>query len=172
MAISIDKLINERSGDREPLLSFYWQIQKFPMIGGYTLPSSYCLSMTLPFPAFNTQQKELAGTTITFPGNTSIDSFEMTLYVDSVASSIAYIQDWQSLIQNPLTGGYRTPSHYWKDIDVDLHNTKGKITVQSGIKNVWPISISPPQLNQDTNAMEANIQFACTAQIFKPIKRI
>lgn len=172
MSLAIDDLINERSGDREPLLGFYWKLDAFPSIGGHTLPSSYCEEIDLPFPAFNTQQKELAGTTITFPGNTSIDGFEMTLYVDSLASSIVYIQDWQSLIQNPLTGGYRTPSHYWKDLTVRLHNTKGATTVVSNIKNVWPISISPPRLNQDTNRLQANVQFACTAQIFIPSKRI
>lgn len=170
--LSIEQLENERSGDREPMLNYFWKLSEFPLIGGFRLPSSYCETITLPFPAFNTQQKEIAGTTVTFPGNTSIDSFEMTLYVDSLASSIAYIQDWQSLVQNPLTGGYRTPSHYWKDLACDLFNTKGKTTVVSTIKNAWPISLSPPQLNQDTGRLQANVQFACTAQIFKPIKRI
>jgi hypothetical protein len=170
--LKIDDLADLHSGDREPFQSWKWSLVSFPEIGGFTLPPSYCEEIGLPFPAFATKQKEIAGTTVTFPGNTSIDSFEMIMYEDSVLSSIAYIQDWQSLVQNPRTGGYRTPSHYWKDFAVELYNNKNEVAATSTIRNVWPISLGNPQLNQETGRLRVNVQFVCTAQIFLPSKRI
>lgn len=171
--ISIEDLSSLHSGEREPLQTWKWRLVAFPDIGGYKLPPTYCEEITLPIPAFNTNQKEIAGTTVTFPGNTSIDSFEMVLYEDSVISTLTYMQDWQSIIQNPRTGGYRTPSHYWKDLQVELYNIRNEVVANSLIKNAWPVAVSPPQLNQDgSGRLRLNATFACTAQILRPTKRI
>lgn len=170
--LDLNKLKQLHSGLREPMQTWKWYLKAFPVIGGRTLPTSYCESVNLPFAQFNTIQKEVAGTTLTFAGTSSIDGFNMTVFEDASASTIGYFQDWQALVQNPRTGGYNVPKYYWKNLEVVLMNTRNEDIATSIIRNAWPISLGEVQLDQTTGRVQMNIQMACTAQIFVPVRKL
>lgn len=160
------------SGQREPAMQWKWYIESFPDIGGRRLPPPYLESISLPMPMLNTDQKEIAATTVSFPGASSIDSFEMVLKEDVSLSSIGYVQDWQSLVQNPLTGGYRVPAVYWRDFSVKLIDTRNIVYATAEIRNAWPLGASQIQLDQSNEFLKINVQMNCTACIMKPVRKL
>lgn len=170
--LNLDKLKQVHSGNREPLQSWKWYIKELPIIGGRTIPTSYCENINLPFAGFNTDSKEIAGTTVVFAGTSSIDGFEMQVYEDVSVSSIGYFLDWQSLVQNPATGGFRVPKYYWKNIDVVLMDNFNRDIATATLRNVWPVMISPIDLAQESNRVILSVQMACTAQIFNPVRKL
>lgn len=170
--LDLNKLKQVHSGYREPLQAWKWYVKELPIIGGRTLPTSYCEGINLPFAGFNTDAKEIAGTTVTFAGTSSIDGFEMRMYEDVSASTIGYFLDWQSLVQNPATGGYRLPRYYWKNFDVVLMDNFNRDIATATLRNVWPVMISPIDLGQSGDRVTLSIQMSCTAQIFAPVRKL
>lgn len=169
--LALSKLKEMHKGSREPLQSWKWYLKAFPKIGNLVLPTSYCEELGLPFPQFAQNSKEFASTTVTFPGAISIDGFEMVLYEDQAASSMGYVQAWQSMIQNPYTGGYRVPAFYWRDLEAVLMDTRNNDIATAIIKNAWPLGMSSIQLNQaGAERVKISVQMQCTACVIVPKK--
>lgn len=170
--LQLSKLKSLLSGDREPLMQWKWYVEEFPEIGGRRLPPPYAESVGLPLPSMSQNTREVAATTLHFPGSSSIDTFEMILYEDQSISSLSYIQDWQSLVQNPRTGGYRVPSIYWKNLQVKLLNNENGVAATALLRNVWPLGASPITLDNSPGSLKINAQFCCSACIIVPTKKL
>lgn len=156
---------------RQPMMQFKWIVIDFPTINGVKLPSSYFETVNLPFSGFALNTKEVATTNINFPGNSSFDSFELQMYEDEYMTTSLFIQDWKSLTQNPYTGGYRTPVHYWKNMRIGLMDSNNVIRTESVIRNCWPIMQSAITLNQENGRLMLNVQMSCTSQYLTPVNR-
>jgi hypothetical protein len=170
--LNVDNLMAMHSAEgRQPMMQSKWIVMEFPEIGGVKLPTSYFETLGLPFAAFSLNTKEVATTNINFPGNSSIDSFELQMFEDEFMTTSLYFQSWADTIQNPYTGGYYTPVHYWKNVRIGFMDSQNRIRTESQIRNAWPIMQSQVTFNQENGRLMTSIQMSCTSQRLFPVNR-
>lgn len=165
--ITLDEVMRGTEGDRGPLLEYKWIIDSFPEIEGKeTLPISYCEEVSLPFPQISEKQFTIAATNIMFPGASQIQAFDITVYEDQKARTLDYFLGWQSIVQNPYSGGFYPATFFKKDLKVYLLNNKNIPIYQALIRNVWPMGIQNLSLNYTgEDRVRLNVNMACDSFI-------
>ncbi len=144
MGIDFDEFLSNRSGDREPLLSFKWMCTELP----FGFETKYVESVDLPFPSLNIKQGLFgAGTFTYYPGFEEISAFDIQFYEDSRARTLKWLKDWKERIRDPRNGAFYLPTNYKYDITVHLLDTTGKPILKAICKNCWPTTKGNWNLN-------------------------
>lgn len=164
-AVTLTELMDASApGLADPFTTEKWRIVSLPTIGGVSLSPLACEEIELPFPVYTEKSKEVASTQIHWPHGSSIDGFSSQWGIDQKAALMKYFQSWQTLIQNPYTGGFNLPSAYKKRLRVALFDIKGSVIATSEVRNVWPIGMQSLQLNGTGGRGVMTIQWKCDAQ--------
>ncbi|ARW58772.1 putative tail tube protein [Erwinia phage vB_EamM_Y3] len=131
----------------DPFMQDKWRVRSFPAIGGFSLSPFACEEVELPFSVYQMKSKEVASVAIHTPQSSSVDGFSLMFGLDQKLAAMKYFNAWQSLIQNPYTGGFRLPSVYKKNIIVELYDGQGTMIGYQELRNCWPIGGQGLQLN-------------------------
>lgn len=144
MDVSFDTFLENRKGDKEPLLSFKWVCTELPF-GHNRL---YVESVDLPFPNINIKQGLFgAGTFTYYPGFEEISAFDMQFYEDSRIRTLKWLKDWKERIRDPRNGAFYLPPNYKYDIKFRLMDTTGQEIAEAICKNCWPTTKGNWSLN-------------------------
>ena len=142
--LTLDEFQGKRSGDRSPLLDFYWYCIELP----FDLDPSYVETVTLPVPSINMKPVFMGARFRQFPGFRELSAFDITFYEDVSMRSFKYIQDWRDRVMHPEEGYYYLPGNYKRNMKFAL--TDGRTTdtpiVTVTLEEVWPTVTSPIQL--------------------------
>lgn len=165
--ITLEELEKYSSGEYEPWFENMWRVDKMPAIGKGSLPSPLVETVNLPLPTFGERTKQIASTTIYLASASDPGSFTLEVAQTARLHALRYFTDWQALVQNPYTGGYRMPSVYKKNISVTLYDTTGKPIVQATVRNCWPVSYEGLTLGRTQNNSPGQVQMRAEALIWK-----
>lgn len=157
--LTLEELIDKRSGDRSPLLDFYWYCVELP----FDLDPSYVETVTIPVPSINMKPFFMAGRFLQFPGFRELAAFDMTLYEDVSLRSWRWVEDWRNRIMDPETGTYSLPGEYKRNMKFALTDgtTRDTPVLTVTMEDVWPTTTSPLQLiNNGGQALKVQQNFS------------
>ena len=140
--ITLDQLENCWEQGDGPWLSHQWRVLDFPTIGGLKLDPVLCEEIVLPLPTFGAREKSLGSGTISLAATSSAGQLEMVFGLDNKFRVLKYLNNWDHLIQNPYTGGFRLPSVYMKEIPVGFFSGDGTQVARGVCRNAWPTTYS------------------------------
>lgn len=164
-AVTLTELTDASApGLADPFTTEKWRIVSLPVIGGQNLSPLACEEIELPFPVYTEKSKEIASTQIHWPHGSSIDGFGSQWGIDQKAAVMKYFQNWQDLIQNPYTGGFRMPSVYKKHLRIALFDIQGKVIATSEVRSCWPVGMQSLSLNGAGGRGMISMQFKCDSQ--------
>lgn len=161
--ITLDDLNKVSLGDYEPHTTERWKVLEFPVIGSSALESAIAESIDLPFPTFQDKSKPVASSQLYFASGSSVDGFTVTFGVDQKWRSVKYITSWTNLVQNPVTGGFRLPSAYKKNLQIGFYNLNNDLIVTAHVANCWPLGISNMAFNAEVARTMISVPFKCEA---------
>jgi hypothetical protein len=140
--ITLDQLEHCWDQGDGPWLSHQWRVLEFPTIGGLKLDPVLCEEIVLPLPTFGERDKSLGSGTISLAATSSAGQLEMVFGLDNKFRALKYLNNWEHLIQNPYTGGFRLPSVYMKEISVGYFSGDGTQVARGVCRNAWPTTYS------------------------------
>jgi hypothetical protein len=133
----------------DPLLSFKWVCPEDLPFG---LPGNFVEGVDLPWRNIRIGEGVYQGSKYDFfPGPHDISSFQMTFYEDDKASCVKWIDGWKNEVKNFETGLYRLPSHYKKDIKVQLLDSQNNPIMTVTLIRCWPAETGNWSLNYTDN---------------------
>jgi len=142
--LTLDEFYEKRSGDRSPMLDFYWYCLELP----FDLDPSYVETVSLPMPSINMKPVFMGAKFRQFPGFRELSAFDITFYEDVAMRTRNWLIDWQNKIMDPETGTYFLPGNYKRNMKFAL--TDGRTTdtpiVTVELINVWPTTTSAIEL--------------------------
>ncbi|MEG0373997.1 MAG: hypothetical protein RR672_00050 [Raoultibacter sp.] len=144
----------------DPFMQDKWRVRSFPIIGGIALSAFACEEVDLPFSVYQQKTKEVATVAINTPQSSSVDGFAFIFGMDQKLAALKYFTAWQSLVQNPYTGGFRLPSAYKKNIIVELYDNQGQMIATQELRNCWPLGGQNLQLNGTGGRAVWSVQMA------------
>lgn len=170
MAVTLDEL-NDTSlvGNDDPFFLDKWKVDAFPNTGPILLNPIACEQVNLPFAMFQQKTREIATTTVKWPKTTTVQGFTAQFHVDQKLAVVAYFMQWENLIQNPYTGGFRLPSVYKKNIPITLYDNQGQPIHRHTIKNAWPLGLQELSLQGQGGRAVISVTFECDAIIPQPL---
>jgi hypothetical protein len=157
--LSLEEFAEKRSGDRSPMLDFYWYCVELP----FDLDPSYVETVTLPIPSINMKPVFMAGRFAQYPGFRELSAFDITFYEDVSMRSFKYVDDWRNRVMHPTEGYYYLPGNYKRNMKFAL--TDGRTTdspiMTVSLEDVWPTTTSPIGLvNNGGQAIKIQQNFA------------
>lgn len=159
--ITLEEFEDAYSGEFAPWQTHQWKVESFPMINGKRIPIALAEQVGLPYPQFTERSKNIGSTEIFYAGGSTVGAFSITFGLDQRWRAIRYISEWQELIQNPYTGGFRMPSQYKKDIIVGLYDSQGKRFASGTVRNCWPLGYDGPALDPTPALGQTTVQLKC-----------
>jgi len=142
--LSLEEFAGKRSGDRSPLLDFYWYCVELP----FDLDPSYVETVTLPVPSINMKPVFMGARFRQYPGFRELSAFDITLYEDVSLRSFRWVEDWRNRVMDPETGTYFLPGNYKRSMKFAL--TDGRTTdtpvLTATLIDVWPTTTSAIEL--------------------------
>ena len=142
--LSLDEFTKARSGDRSPLLDFYWYCVELP----FDLDPSYVETVSLPVPSINMKPVFMGARFRQYPGFRELSAFDITFYEDVSLRTHRWIEDWRNRIMDPETGTYFLPGNYKRNMKFAL--TDGRTTdtpvMTVTLVDVWPTTTSAFEL--------------------------
>lgn len=157
--LTFDEFVAKRTGDRSPMLDFYWYCVELP----FGHDPDYVETVSLPFPSINMKPLFIASKFAQYPGFMEIAAFDMTLYEDVRMRSHHWIKDWQDRIRDPQTGTYFLPGNYKRDMRFALTDgtTRDTPVLTVTLQNCWPTTTSALELtNAGGQALKVQQNFA------------
>lgn len=157
--LTFDEFVARRSGDRSPMLDFYWYCIELPFDGD----PDYVETVSLPFPSINMKPLFMAGRFEQYPGFMELSAFDITFYEDVRMRSHHWVKEWQDRIVDPDTGAYSLPGAYKRNMRFAL--TDGTTTdtpiLTVTLEGTWPTTTSPIDLtNAGGQALKVQQNFA------------
>ncbi len=165
-AVTLDEL-NDTSlvGNDDPYFLDKWRVDAFPNIGPVLLSPVACEEVSLPFSMMQQKTREIATTAVKWPKTSTVNSFSFRFHLDQKFAVVKYFQQWETLIQNPYTGGFRLPSVYKKNINITLYDNQGTAIHRHTIRNCWPLGIQELALTGQGGRGVLSVMFECDAVI-------
>ena len=129
-------------------MSFKWVCPIIPL----GLPSHFLESIDIPFNNIKVHDSVYGGSGYTyFPGSHDVGAFNITVYMDSLGTSLKWLMAWKALIKDFDTGAYQLPSVYKQTWKVLLLNTKNDVILEAELQGTWPSDTSAFTLNYTDN---------------------
>ena len=161
--ITLDQLEHCWDQGDGPWLSHQWRVLEFPTIGGLKLDPILCEEIVLPLPTFGEREKSLGSGTLSLAATSSAGQLEMVFGLDNKFRALKYLNNWDLLIQNPYTGGFRLPSVYMKEISVGYFSGDGTQVARGVCRNAWPTTYSGIGGDRVPSDKPINASFKVTA---------
>ena len=178
----------------DPLLSFKWICTYLP----FGLDPSYVESVDLPFSNISIADGWMGAATYTYyPSFSNISTFSLTIYEDSVMSTLQWITFWKNQISfiypgvaspandvgqsvgkaaTVITGGgangcYFMPSMYKRNIIFQLLDTTNSPVMNVTLQGVWPSDTSNLSLDYSgSERVKISQTFSCDGQSLEFLK--
>ncbi len=128
-----------------PALSFLWVCSFFDSRVKILSPNdlTFIESISLPFPGLDSTNFTTSGRTKTIAGFETTDALTINFFESDTYDILLWLQDWQFLIRDRVSGNYSVPNAYRGTAKFLLLNNSGKGIVSAAAANIFPTAQAP-----------------------------
>lgn len=136
----------------DPILSVDWIGMVVDPSNPKALDLHYIQSIQTPGITIEPRKVFRSGKEQHYAGTVAVDNLQLTLYTDATGKALKFASSWLSCVYDPVSGNYRLPKDYKKNVFVYLYDPQRKTIALLKFFGCFPTNWASYSLDSNSQA--------------------